>query len=483
MLLKDLEDLIDILHEIKADRYDQEIYFNDEDTEELINDFLHVMEIYVKENPKEVSEPDFEDIFFESIKELFIGQFKIDPLFCEDSEDEFDDILNYAIDLFFETFMPRRSHEDAKIIRKLTPKMILDLEKQINFLANKPQPEQRTKEWYEFRQNLITASNAYKAFENESARNQLIFEKCNIQVFTNTDDNENEDNGENEENEENIKKVKIITINIKPVCKQTVNINTTLHWGQKYEPVSVLLYEDKYNTKIQDFGCIQHDKYSFIGASPDGINVDKQSARYGRMLEIKNIVNREIDGIPKKEYWIQMQMQMETCKLDECDFLETKFVEYESYEDFLDDGNFLLNENDEIKGIIMYFADKDGNPKYVHKPIKMGINEFEVWENNILEQMQGPEYGYMWIQNYYWHVETLSCVLVERNQTWFEQNIHELAEIWNIIEKERVTGFQHRAPNKRASNNAFVKKSDSIIGKCLLNMSKFTGKININTNI
>ena len=55
-----------------------------------------------------------------------------------------------------------------------------------------------------------------------------------------------------------------------------------------------------YHTQIKDFGCIQHSKYKFLGASPDGINVDPHNERYGRMLEIKNIVNREINGIPKK---------------------------------------------------------------------------------------------------------------------------------------------------------------------------------------
>ena len=93
--------------------------------------------------------------------------------------------------------------------------------------------------------------------------------------------------------------------------------------------VEVLLYEDMYDTKVGDYGCIKHRTYSFLGASPDGINDvlsdngqgngkgnGKGNGRYGRMLEIKNIVNREIDGIPKKEYWIQMQLQMETCDLD-----------------------------------------------------------------------------------------------------------------------------------------------------------------------
>ena len=48
-----------------------------------------------------------------------------------------------------------------------------------------------------------------------------------------------------------------------------------------------------------EFGCIPHPTYPYIGASPDGINIDSESNKYGRMLEIKNIVNREITGYTK----------------------------------------------------------------------------------------------------------------------------------------------------------------------------------------
>jgi len=184
-------------------------------------------------------------------------------------------------------------------------------------LRKKPQPVQRTPEWYTFRHNLITASNAYKVFETQSSINQIIYEKCQplkLDLFKNDE-----------------------------IQKTMVNVNTTLHWGQKYEPLSVLIYEDMYKTTIEDFGCIEHETYKFIGASPDGINIDPKSDRYGRMLEIKNIVNREITGIPKKEYWIQMQIQMEVWDLDECDFLETKFVEYPDSNSFFHE---LENDND-----------------------------------------------------------------------------------------------------------------------------------------
>ena len=72
------------------------------------------------------------------------------------------------------------------------------------------------------------------------------------------------------------------------------------------------------------------------------------------MLEIKNPTTRKISGIPKKEYWIQMQIQMEVWDLDECDFLETVYKEYESEEDFNKDGDsFIKNANGKRKGIIV----------------------------------------------------------------------------------------------------------------------------------
>lgn len=106
-------------------------------------------------------------------------------------------------------------------------------------MKSKPQPEQRTNEWYEFRHNLITASNAYKAFESDSMKNQLIYEKC--QPIKTSCGGSSDTQYQNKQ----------------------VNIHTPFHWGQKYEPVSVMLYEYIYDTKVGDFGCIKHEQYSF----------------------------------------------------------------------------------------------------------------------------------------------------------------------------------------------------------------------------
>ena len=193
---------------------------------------------------------------------------------------------------------------------------------------------------------------------------------------------------------------------------KVVNVETTLHWGQKYEPLSVLIYEHMYNTTIEDFGCIKHDKHTFLGASPDGINVESSSPRYGRMLEIKNIVNREITGIPKLEYWVQMQLQMETCRLEECDFLETRFKEYE------DETSYLNDTEIEYKGIILYFS-KEGKPTYMYSPLDFikSSSKLEKWEEKTRIDME--EQGFLWVKNLYWKLDEMSCVLVKRNSRWF----------------------------------------------------------------
>jgi putative phage-type endonuclease len=434
MLMNNLPELENIIDDIK---FDNTKFYNEEEFIDIYETSIHIMEEFIEQNPKIITEPDFDELFDENIYELMHSQFDFDIFYTDEVKEEVEEIIEYAKEDFFKNYIPPRSYEDSIILYNPDYDYI---KKQINYLRSKPQPTQRTKEWYEFRRNLITASNAYKAFENDSMRNNLIYEKC-----------KNIDTDNNEENE-----VKSIVMN------KMINVNSTLHWGQKYEPVSVKLYETIYNTKIEEFGCIQDDKYKFLGASPDGINIDINSLRYGRMLEIKNIVNREINGVPKKEYWIQMQLQMYVCKLNECDFLETQFIEYENMNDYWKD------DSDKRKGVIMYFHTKDGSPYYKYMPLDIvSYKDVNKWQEEMVDKYQADPYNYIWIKDYYWKLEKLSCVLVTRNEKWFNDNINELIELWDIIEKERVTDFEHRSPKKRIKKTISDVEDNSII-KCLL---------------
>ena len=109
-----------------------------------------------------------------------------------------------------------------------------------------------------------------------------------------------------------------------------------LNWGHKYEPLSNALYERYNDVVVDEFGCIPHDSIAFLAASPDGIVTSKKNN--GRMVEIKNVVSRVITQTPKMDYYIQMQIQMETCNLEQCDFVEIKTILY-SYEEFINDTN------------------------------------------------------------------------------------------------------------------------------------------------
>jgi putative phage-type endonuclease len=421
MLLCDLLPLQDVLGEIIAED-------DEEEGVDLYESILELIDAYLLENPTEISEPDFEEVLFDELLDLLELSIPTNLL-----SDELEEIVEHAIEQYFTTISPPRSHSDTII---LTQSIDVDgIQRQINYLKSKPQPAQRTPAWYAFRRNLITARNAYKAFESQSAKNQLIYEKCKEDV--------------------------IPEIDILQPPKQ-VNTTTSLHWGQKYEPVSVALYEYIYNTQVGDFGCIQHDTYSFIGASPDGINVLQSSPRFGRMLEIKNVVTREIDGIPKKEYWIQMQLQMETCNLDECDFLETQFKEYETHHDFL------LDSDAVYKGIILQMTTAQGMLKYIYSPIGLNLLELEEWEFNHINLNE----TYCWICTHYWKIEVISCVLVQRNRQWFQTNVAGLAELWGTVLEERISGFEHRAPNKKHVSE----DTGEEVSECLFEMNE-NGKI------
>lgn len=439
--IHELDDLNNIIDVLEPDN--ESSIFTEENTIDLFETILQLMDCYVKENPTAITEEDFEEDFLEDIKEIFYAQFE-DHFWCFDYvEDELDNLIDVAYDIFFITFYNQRTNITNNSDNEYTNTEYNNIYKDIikttlGFLRSIPQPAQRTLEWYIFRHNLITASNAYKAFESQSMVNQLIYEKC--------------------------QPIKMIE-NDKTTM---VNTNTTLHWGQKYEPLSVLIYEDMYKTTVEDFGCIQHNKYKFLGASPDGINVDPNSDRYGRMLEIKNIVNREITGIPKKEYWIQTQLQMEVCGLNECDFLETKFTEYPNRQSFQDDTkfneninhyvnvldesfvNYTISKNGNKKGIIVYFHTPEGKPLYIYKPLDIIYAEDIIdWEEKTILKYEGPEFNYTFMSFIYWQLEKLSCVLILRNEKWFQDNIQQLEKVWKIIEEERITGYEHRAPNRK----------------------------------
>jgi hypothetical protein len=441
---------------------------SEQDVQGLRESILYCIDESVRNNPLSFSDPTFhiklENSIYEVIEStfsdnLFTGVVDI-FMFTEDMENQIEEIITTCLEEYFETIVPPRSYPTTCILQ---PPNVAETIKKIEYLKSIPQDEQRTAGWYIFRNKLITASAAWKVFKTESCINQLIYEKCKPLAINITANQDDVYDTEREKDKEHI-----------IVEKTFVNTNSPLHWGQKYEKLSVMLYEARNNTKVGEFGCIKHPKYDFLGASPDGINVDPVSPLYGRMLEIKNVFNREITGIPIEEYWIQTQLQMQVCDCDECDFLETCFKEYEDEAAFIHDSSsdidteFHLTSAKTLKGVIAYFM-KDGKPFYEYAPLYLTREEYDRWCEEIIDKNA----GITWLKNIYWYLNQYSCVLIRKNDIWFESAIKKIENVWNTILKERETGYEHRAPKKRTpkkKNNILDEESTNESG-CLIIIS------------
>lgn len=441
---------------------------SDTEIECLQESILYCIDEIVKTNGHSFSDPLFhtklENALYDLIDSTFCESCSLNDVFVfsEEMEEQFEDVISDCLKEYFDTILPPRSYPDTCI---LCLPNIEEIKKNIDYLQSIPQEEQRTPGWYKFRYNLITASAAWKVFKSESCLNQLIYEKCKPLVS-----GSGVTIGCNQDDIDDIEKEQQQLV----VEKTYVNTNSPLHWGQKYEKLSVMIYEAKNNTIVGEFGCIKHPKFDFLGASPDGINIDPLSPLYGRMLEIKNVVSREITGIPIEEYWIQTQLQMHVCDCDECDFLETCFKEYDDEAAFIHDSasdidaEFHLTSAKTLKGVIAYFM-KDGKPLYEYAPLYLTRIEYDNWCEEIIDKNA----GITWLKNIYWYLERYSCVLIRKNNIWFKHAIPKIENVWNIILKERENGYEHRAPKKRTprKKNNIAEGENTVDSGCLIVIS------------
>jgi len=395
--------------------------FSEEDIIDLEIEIHDSVDKYLAENGIQQCQPEFYKTMVDKITQDYL-----DDLICigfiEDDRpyEKIFKKFRKRVHIFIKNYfaiigIPRRAYKNPRpTIYQVVDKLVIKA--QIEHLQCSNQIVQRTPEWYQFRHNLITASNIWKAVGSEANQNSLILEKCKPMVTDSYD--------------------------------MSPNTDSPMHWGVKYEPLTVMLYEYRNRCKVGEFGCVQHPTYPFIGASPDGIVTSEESSAYGRMLEIKNVVSREITGVPKMDYWVQMQVQMEVCDLNECDFVETQFKEY----DEVDEELFYKNKHKYLyNGVILYFIKSDfadGKPHYVYMPLNMDLDKSAISEW-ISEKKREMKDTHVLFKRIYWYCEAYSCVLIKRNKPWFEMALPKIQELWNIVEKERVTGYEHRKPKKR----------------------------------
>jgi putative phage-type endonuclease len=294
----------------------------------------------------------------QEIKEIF-----------EHIEDECDIDMNkwysdlYSICFDMLMFMNIPESHRVEVVRKNKRK----IRKAIREFCKIKTHEQRTKGWYEFRKKNFTASDFYKIFSDKQLE-QVLKKK-----FTPHKE-----------------------MSYKP---------WSLRKGILYEDVAVKVYEEKYNSKVTEFGCLPHHTINGLAASPDGIVIDPNSERYGNMLEIKCVVSRKLNGVIPQEYWTQMQIQMEVCNLYFCDFLECQFHEKPTKEELIEE---IESRKDSNKPNIEYYGIL----------IEGKDNKTLIGELNSVEKIEYPN-DFVPIEVHYWYLDHMLMRTIKRNEEWF----------------------------------------------------------------
>lgn len=307
------------------------------------------------------------------------------------------------------------------VIRKRIEK-IRKNRKQLENIKKIPYVQQRSEEWYEIRNNLITASDfgdalGIEKFGKKNDGKSFYKKKCGYETVT----------------------------------YDTASI--FLQWGVMFEPVATSLYETRTGIPVHEFGIIKHPRHKFLGASPDGIN------DLGVMLEIKCPYKRIItDDSVLKQYYYQMQGQLDACDLDECDFLEVKFEEYDCEETFWDDYETEFNiytSNFMEKGIIHKMIDSS----YIYSPPNLTKKELESWNRRQLST-NTPQ------KVVYWYVDLFSLKRVETNRSFINNMNIQLQDVWNKVLEYRKDPELYkkqigRGPSSSLNNPNAVRKTIS----------------------
>lgn len=255
---------------------------------------------------------------------------------------------------------------------------------------------------------------------------------------------------------------------VKKVFGSSFETNNACYTGKKYENACALNYEFLNDVHLEEFGLLKHETISFLGASPDSIvspfrrDMKTHTELIGRMIEIKCLTSRKLKtdgviygGVCPEYYYCQVQLQLECCNLNECDFIQYRIYEYENEEEYLKDSitendytsltsklekSALielmpknLTMNDLIDGKYLKLQSVFDKATHIYPPkIDMSYMELKEW---IEEQ-------YMFYENHdslkfhkvkYYRVDERLITLILRDKNFFEQNFNKMQKMWDYV--------------------------------------------------
>jgi putative phage-type endonuclease len=259
-------------------------------------------------------------------------------------------------------------------------------------LKTVPQIEQRTGDWYKHAATVLTASEFSTLFGSYKARKSLILSKA----FPKTEERA-----------------------FNRLACPTVEMNA-MGWGIRFEPIVKLILEQKNGCKIYEAGRITHTENGMLAASPDGIIEDSPNPRQiGRLLEIKCPYTRQIGGEIPFDYWVQMQIQMEVCNLDECEYVETEIVSPRQGQETVDLSGCAIQGN-------MYLLKEDVEEG---KPFHYRYLYGDVGSSKCPDVPQ----GYILVETVPWGIKKWYQKLVSRDRAWYSATLPWQVAFWSDV--------------------------------------------------
>jgi putative phage-type endonuclease len=278
--------------------------------------------------------------------------------------------------------------------------------KRVSYLKTVPQPEQRTPEWYEYRNKRITASDMGCVFGKSPfcSRAQLLRKKVYPEEVENLSES-----------------------------------NPFLNHGIKHEDTALHVYEAQEDVHVIEYGCIPHDTIECIGASPDGITDD------GIMQEIKCPYSRPIYGPPPIYYWYQIQIQLEVAELNQCDYIETQIKEYpeETFWERVEKEDWTISHE---AGIMVEYMDMTSQKlQRIRYPPQAPLDKEVVndWITSTIEEVISDS-NHEYMNTLYWVMEIYSCMPIYRDRRWFTRNLPDIENFWKEVEQGRAEKIQQQ---------------------------------------
>ena len=360
---------------------------------------------------------DFQD--FGQLDELIdMVYITVIPFFTEEEKEKED--FEMSLRLCITKELMRRTPEKQP---RITNEELVEINKQIEVLKGKPQPEQRSEEWYAFRKQRLTASDFATALNKNpySDRKALLRKKA----------------GEN----------------------QPFHSGAAIFHGVKYEDVAISVYEERNRVLVKEYGCIPHPTLSFIGASPDGIcdTISENKQYVGRMLEIKCPRSRELNGTVPEYYYYQVQGQLEVCELEYCDFLQCiirEFPEDDFWSDVGKRNNHSYCKNGNEKGVLIeYYDTKKEKDSFYYYPrsTQSTKNNINMWINETIDKILDEDNEFCSVK--YWKMCEYDCILVKRDRKLWKWMEEELGKFWNEVLHYQKVGYESLKPQKKIKAN------------------------------